>query len=279
MRGSCLCGDTVWEASGTGELVHHCHCSMCRKFHGTPFSTFGGFDEAGFRFVSRGSVRRYESSRGNFRTFCGRCGSAVPGEAFRGLVFAAFGGFEGDPGGRPVAHIFVASKAPWHEIADELPRFDGYPPGYSDPDLIDRDLPRASAGRIGGSCLCTAVAYEFSGPVDRWHNCHCSRCRRGRQAPYASNLFLAADRFTWKRGADEIASFKVPEAERFTQSFCRTCASKAPRVNTQLGYVSIPAGSLDDDPGARPMSHIYVGSKAAWDEIGDELPRYAENRP
>ena len=59
MRGSCLCGDTVWEASGAGELVHHCHCSMCRKFHGTPFSTFGGFDEAGFRFVHSGSVRRY----------------------------------------------------------------------------------------------------------------------------------------------------------------------------------------------------------------------------
>jgi len=56
------------------------------------------------------------------------------------------------------------------------------------------------------------------------------------------------------------------------------CGSKVPRINTQLGYVAIPAGSLDDDPGVRPMAHIYVDSKAAWDEISDELPRYAENR-
>jgi hypothetical protein len=29
---------------------------------------------------------------------------------------------------RPGAHIFVASKAPWHTITDDLPRFDEYPP-------------------------------------------------------------------------------------------------------------------------------------------------------
>ena len=78
--------------------------------------------------------------------------------------------------------------------------------------------------------------------------------------------------------ATVYASYKVPEAERFTQTFCAVCGSKVPRINTQLGYAAIPAGSLDDDPGVRPMAHIYVDSKAAWDEISDELPRYAENR-
>jgi hypothetical protein len=250
---------------------------MCRKVHGTPFGTFGGYAESGFRFV-RGEegVKRFESSRGNLRTFCGRCGSAVPGEAAQGLVFVPLGGIDGDPGGRPLAHIFAASKAPWHEITDDLPRFDAFPPGYPDPELVAREVPRASAGRIGGSCLCTAVAFEFSSPVDRWHNCYCSRCRRARAAVHASNLFLATDRFTWKRGEDQIDSYKLPEAERFTQSFCRTCGSKVPRINTRMGYVSIPAGSLDDDPGARPQSHIFVDSKVPWHEIRDDLPRHAE---
>jgi len=31
---------------------------------------------------------------------------------------------------------------------------------------------------------------------------------------------------------------------------------------------------LDDDPGIRPQRHIFVGSKAPWDEIYDDLARY-----
>ena len=277
MRGTCLCGDVVWEVEGPGELVHHCHCGMCRKVHGTPFATAGGFAEASFRFArGQESVRRFESSQGTWRRFCGRCGSSVPGDASGGLVFVSFGGLVDDPGGRPLAHIFVASKAPWHEIEDELPCFDAYPPVYDTPQPIARDVPRASLGTIGGSCLCAAVAYEFSGPVDAWHECYCSRCRRARQAAHASNLFIAQDRFVWTRGQDLVDSFKLPEAARFGQSFCRVCGGKLPRVNPQLGFVAIPAGSLDDDPGARPRSQIFVGSRAAWAEPKKGLPAYAE---
>ncbi len=277
MQGSCLCGDVVWEVEGPGELVHHCHCGMCRKVHGTPYATAGGFPETSFRFVrGKEGLRHYESSRGNRRSFCGRCGSAMPSEPAQGLVFAPFGSLEDDPGGRPLAHIFVASKASWHEIEDDLPRFDAYPPGYPDPDLIPREVPRAPAGKIGGSCLCAAVAYEFSGPVDRWHECYCSRCRRARAAAHASNLFLPVDRFAWTRGEEHVEGYKLPEAARFGQSFCRVCGGKVPRVNPQLGFVSIPAGSLDDDPGVRPQSQIFVASRAPWSEVRKGLPAYAE---
>jgi hypothetical protein len=42
-------------------------------------------------------------------------------------VYVTFGSLEDDPGGRPLAHIFVASKAPWFEIADDLPQSAGPP--------------------------------------------------------------------------------------------------------------------------------------------------------
>ena len=34
----------------------------------------------------------------------------------------ALGTLDGDPGVRPSLHIFVGSKAPWYEIADDLPK-------------------------------------------------------------------------------------------------------------------------------------------------------------
>jgi len=277
MRGSCLCGDVVWEGTGAGELMHHCHCGMCRKASGTAFTTMAGFPAADFRFVAgEAGVRRYVSSPGNRRCFCGRCGSMVPGAPFQDIVFVTMGNVEDDPGARAIAHIFVASKAPWYEIpADEVPRFDAYPPGYPDPELF-ASLPRGAAdGRVGGSCLCGAVAYDLEPRIDGWFQCHCSRCRRARGGAHASNLFLAAKRFRWTRGEEQVASFSLPEAGRFAQSFCRTCGGKVPRVDAQLGHVAVPAGSLDDDPGTHPRCHIFVASKAPWFEIADDLPQYA----
>ncbi len=36
----------------------------------------------------------------------------------------------------------------------------------------------------------------------------------------------------------------------------------------------MPAGILDDDAGARPIAHIFVDSKAPWNEITDDLPQF-----
>jgi hypothetical protein len=37
------------------------------------------------------------------------------------------GTVDGDPQARPERHVFVASKAPWYDIADALPQFKIYP--------------------------------------------------------------------------------------------------------------------------------------------------------
>ena len=76
-------------------------------------------------------VAAYQSSPGLQRGFCRTCGSnlPVPGTAEESF-FVPAGTLDDDPGVRPAAHIFVASKAPWVEITDDLPQFDEYPPGF-----------------------------------------------------------------------------------------------------------------------------------------------------
>ena len=131
IRGSCLCGEVRFEISGKLSGASHCHCSMCRKAHGAAFGTYAAAKAADFRVVS-GSERitRYRSSAGIVRTFCARCGSSLPGFDSRSpdVVDVALGVLDDDPGVRPTCHIFVASKAPWHEITDRLPQHATYPP-------------------------------------------------------------------------------------------------------------------------------------------------------
>jgi hypothetical protein len=52
-----------------------------------------------------------------------------------------------------------------------------------------------------------------------------------------------------------------------------------PVIRSWENHVVIPAGTLDDDPGVRPVVHIFTGSKAAWYEIRDDLPQFQEFPP
>jgi hypothetical protein len=275
MEGGCLCGAVRWRAEGDLSLAAHCHCSRCRKVHGTAYGTYAHAPEAGFRL--EGAPARFESSPGFLRWFCPRCGSVTPGEG-DGVRFVPLGGVDGDPGVRPLAHIFAASKAPWFEWKDGLPRFDAYPPGMGPAALPDRAL-EGRAEAVRGSCLCGGVAFELTEPATVARFCHCSRCRKARAAAFAANLLVPESGIRFTRGADLLASYKIPEALRFTQTFCRACGGKLPRVDPARKLAVVPMGALDDDPGVRPREHIFVGSKAPWDEITDALPQHGEMPP
>ncbi len=125
-----------------------------------------------------------------------------------------------------------------------------------------------------GSCLCGAVRFELNQDPVWAHNCHCSRCRKSRGAAFASNLFVPRDGFRFTQGEDHLQSYKVPDAERFTHTFCRRCGSTLPWVNESRAVVVVPMGSLDADPGITPRANIFVESKASWFTITDDLPQY-----
>ena len=243
------------------------------------FATYTGVVADDFRWV-RGAehVRRYESSPGAFRPFCPTCGSVVPFQG-DGPVFMPAGNLDGDVDARVDSHIFVGWKAPWYDITDDAPQYDAYPPGYGRTATEVTERVPATDGAIGGSCLCGAVRYEFDESLERMGYCHCSRCRKSRSAAHSSQLFAEIGKFRWLDGEDNVTEFKLPEAEFFHTSFCKSCGSIMPTVAEPVGMVMIPAGSLDQDPGVRPTAHIYVESKANWVDITDELLQFPEMPP
>jgi hypothetical protein len=42
-------------------------------------------------------------------------------------------------------------------------------------------------------------------------------------------------------------------------------------------YVHVAMGTLADAPTIRPTHHIFVGSKAPWVTITDDLPQFREH--
>ena len=280
-RGSCLCGGIAWRVRDPLDFTSHCHCSRCRKAHGAPVGTYLVCAADAFTLDrGRDLIVSYESSPGLHRPFCRRCGTVVPDSAeWKGMTGVPMGPFDDDPGVRPLMHIFVSSKAPWFDIDDDLPRFDGYPPGFDLTALPDPPSQEGTPGVTRGSCLCGDVAFTAEGAPFRWYNCHCSRCRKGRSAPYASNVFWHVDKVNFTSGENRLSSWKVPQATFFKQVFCNRCGSPMPNLDRQRSVAIIPAGSLDDDPGIRPECHIFATSKAPWFDIPGTLPQYEARAP
>lgn len=132
---SCLCGAVQYSTRGTIEGIDHCHCSMCRRSHGSAFSTYGRIVKEDLVIdAGNDQVERYQSSDAVTRSFCRTCGSSLffkhaGADAFE---FIAIGTLDEDPGGRPETHIFVGSKADWYVIEDDLPQHEEYPHGIAD---------------------------------------------------------------------------------------------------------------------------------------------------
>lgn len=261
-------------------MMGHCHCSICRKHHGAMFATFVAVPGAQFKWLAgEKSVGSYETSPGGSRSFCRVCGSVTPLELpAAGIVFVPPGNLEGDLDARPQSHMFVKSKAPWYEITDGLPQHEAYPPGFDAPP-VQRPVVAPKMGVVQGSCVCGDVAYEMTGLPTRVHNCHCSRCRRGRSAAHATNAFYPLEQFRWVRGEEHIVDYRVPGARYFGIAFCERCGGGLARVSLERGLVSVPLGALDSDPQMSAQRHIFVGSKANWFEITDQVPQFAEMPP
>ena len=107
-------------------------------------------------------------------------------------------------------------------------------------------------------------------------NCHCSRSRRARGVAHATNLFYPQTQFGGLAGKPQERNCKVPEAERFSSTFCVICGGKAPLLRSGIDYVVDSAGTLDGAPGVRAIAHIFVDSLARWCRITGATPQFAE---
>jgi len=86
---------------------------------------------------------------------------------------------------------------------------------------------------------------------------------------------VATDDFCWLRGEELIATWRKPGHD-WQAWFCRECGSQLPGCNDET-RMFVPAGLISEGGDTlRVVHHIWVDSKANWDEIGDSGRRHCE---
>lgn len=123
---------------------------------------------------------------------------------------------------------------------------------------------------VSGSCLCGGVRFEISGPLGRASHCHCSMCRKGHGAAFATYARAEVRDFRWTSGRDLVAPYR--SSPHILRTFCKRCGSNLQWLDERSPErVDVALGVLDDDPLVRPSVHIYVADRAPWFEITDGL--------
>jgi hypothetical protein len=122
-----------------------------------------------------------------------------------------------------------------------------------------------------GSCLCGEVRFEIAGEFERFYLCHCVYCRKDTGSAHAANLFASTAALKWVSGEEKVRQFNLP-ATRHSKCFCSTCGSALPTTQMNSRLLVVPAGSLDSDVVIAPNAHIFVSSRARWDDALEKVP-------
>jgi hypothetical protein len=127
---------------------------------------------------------------------------------------------------------------------------------------------------LAGSCECGAVRYSVADEFLYASNCHCSRCRAATGSAFKPFAGIERDKLELTEGG---AGLLVVGDDDLNDTRCARCGSLLFSIVRDGEYVHVARGSLADPPSLRPTKHIFVGSKAPWFEITDDLPQFEEH--
>lgn len=124
-----------------------------------------------------------------------------------------------------------------------------------------------------GSCLCGAVKFKISSGIRNIVYCHCSECRKAQGSAFATNGIVDNNNFKIISGEDQLSAYESTPGQ--TKYFCRHCGSPIMSKNlSRPDQLRVRLGTIESDLAEKPAAHIFVSSKANWDNITDDLPQY-----
>lgn len=126
---------------------------------------------------------------------------------------------------------------------------------------------------ITGECFCGQITYEIKGELSPARCCHCSRCRKAFNGASSAISRLEPGQFNWTGGEGFLTLHE--NMYGLGIAFCSKCGTTLAVVNDGEVF-AVTLGSLNDDPKVEIGEHIFVGSKACWDEIGGSAPQFEE---
>jgi len=146
----------------------------------------------------------------------------------------------------------------------------------SRPGLFDPLIILENQVAITGECFCGEVKYQVNGKLRDATSCHCSRCRKAFSSQASASALVEPGEFKWLSGENQLTSYFGGHG--FGLQFCKNCGSTLCTIfNGEVYQVSL--GCVNGDPEIEIGKHIFVGSKAKWEVIPEDVVQFQEGPP
>lgn len=249
MRGSCLCGQVVFEALPDRHVIA-CHCTQCRKQSGHFWAaTFAWHKD--FHLIRDEGLRWYDASPQARRGFCAGCGAFLFWQpAGEPRISIAAGAFDGPTG-------LSIGESWYNESAGD----------YYSPDGSAPPEP-ANAETLRGACLCGANRFTLPGPMGPVTACHCGQCRKT-SGHFSASFDTDEAAVIWQ--ARDVSEHQTAGGSQ--RGFCPTCGSSL-YFRAADGSFSMEAGAVENPTGGQLAAHIFTADKGDYYELLDGLPQF-----
>jgi hypothetical protein len=125
--GGCLCGAVRYEIIGDLRGIVNCHCSKCRRFHGS-LGAYTSIKYENLILVEQRGLKWFKSVTDEtpnvHRGFCSECGSSLfwhPRD--QNYIAVAAGSLDDTTNQKTIGHVWTSQKSGYVDINDDLPQF------------------------------------------------------------------------------------------------------------------------------------------------------------
>lgn len=124
---------------------------------------------------------------------------------------------------------------------------------------------------ITGECFCASIKYKIDGLLKDARSCHCSRCRKAFSSQASAYALVEPEDFEWLQGRESLTSYESKSG--FGLQFCSKCGSTL--CGTHKGVIhGVTLGCVNGNPKIEVGYHIFVGSKASWEVMPENVVVY-----
>ncbi|VAW52518.1 hypothetical protein MNBD_GAMMA05-1107 [hydrothermal vent metagenome] len=129
-----------------------------------------------------------------------------------------------------------------------------------------------------GGCLCGQIRFEIIGKIQDIVYCHCSQCRKAQGSVFATNGNVDVDDFIFVLGESELTGYESSPGQ--IKYFCKHCGSPIISKNQNSAEkIRVRLGAIESEITERPSAHIFIASKANWENFEDNVPHYETYEP
>jgi hypothetical protein len=133
---------------------------------------------------------------------------------------------------------------------------------------------------LSGGCLCGAIRYEVTQPIEKVIACHCTHCQKISGAGCSHNTIVAASEFRLTSGAPKRYADTADSGNTLYRFFCPDCGSSLYSQREKMPeMVVLKAGSLDSAAHPKLAMNIWTKSARSWVYLDPSVERHPENRP